>query len=479
LPHLPESAAVGDVSNDVDVIVIGAGPVGENAAERAVRGGMRTLLVDRELFGGECSYWACIPSKALLRPGHALAAARRLPGVPVGERLDPGPVLARRDEFIHDLDDSSQVDWARGAGIEIARGHGRLTGEREVTISHDGSDTVITANHAVIVCTGSVPRAPHIDGLDQVPYWGSREATNAKQVPSSMVVLGGGVVGVEMAQAWARLGARVDLVLSGARPLPRFEPFVGDLLFEAFAEDGITVHRDASAVAASHSAAGAQLTLDDGKTVSGEVLLVATGRRPNTSDIGLDAVGLSPGATLAVDDSGQVEGVPWLYAAGDVTGRAPLTHQGKYAARITGEVVALRARGESVDLRPWSRHQSTADHYAVPQVVFTDPEVGFVGRTAAQAAEDGLSTKVVDVDIATAGSYLHADGYRGKARIVVDEERRVLVGVTFVGQDVADLVHSATIAVAGEVPMDRLWHAVPSFPTISEVWLRLLESYGL
>ncbi|WP_166659337.1 dihydrolipoyl dehydrogenase family protein [Labedaea rhizosphaerae] len=462
------------------MIVIGAGPVGENAADRAVRGGLRTLLVDRELFGGECSFWACIPSKALLRPGHALAAARRLPGVPVGERLDPGPVLARRDEFIHNLDDTSQVDWAKGAGIEVARGHARLTGEREVTISRVGEpDTVVTANHAVIVCTGSVPRAPRIDGLDQVPYWGSREATNAKQVPSSMVVLGGGVVGVEMAQAWSRLGARIDLVLSGSRPLPRFEPFVGELLLAAFAEDGITVHRDASAVAAAGTDDGVSLTLSDGSVLSGERLLVATGRRPNTDDIGLEVAGLSPGSTLAVDDSGQVEGVPWLYAAGDVTGRAPLTHQGKYAARITGDVVAARARGESVDLSPWSRHQSTADHYAVPQVVFTDPEVGFVGRTAEQAASAGLNTKVVDVDIETAGSYLHADGYRGKARLVVDEDRRVLVGVTFVGQDVADLLHSATIAVAGEVPVDRLWHAVPSFPTISEVWLRLLESYGL
>jgi dihydrolipoamide dehydrogenase len=387
-------------------------------------------------------------------------------------------VLARRDYFTGEGDDAGQVEWARGAGIDPVRGYGTLTGEREVTIRRDGEpDQVVTAAHAVIVCTGSVPVKPKVTGLDRVHYWGSREATAAKEVPESLVVLGGGVVGVELAQAWARLGSRVDLVISGSRPLPRFEPIAGDLVLEGLAGDGVTVHRDARAVRAEQDGEGPiRLTLDGGTTLVSQRLLVATGRKPNTASLGVDVVGLTPGEALSVDDTGQVSGVSWLYAAGDVTGRAPLTHQGKYAARIAGDVVAARARGDEIDTTPWSRHQATADHSAVPQVVFTDPEVGFVGVTAAQA---GDSARVVDVDIAVAGSSLHADGYTGKARLVVDKSREVIVGATFVGPDIAELLHSATIAVAGEVPMSRLWHAVPSFPTISEVWLRLLEAYGL
>ncbi|GHF88822.1 dihydrolipoamide dehydrogenase [Amycolatopsis bartoniae] len=458
-----------------DVVVIGGGPVGENAADRAVRGGLRTALVDHERFGGECSYWACIPSKALLRPGNALAAARRLPGVPVGATIDPAKVFERRDSFTHGGDDASQVEWARGAGIDVVRGHARITGEREVTVD---ADRVLRARHAVVVCTGSVPKTPDIPGLDEVPVWGSREATTASEVPARLAVLGGGVVGVEMAQAWARLGARVDLVVSGPRPLPRYPEFAGDLVVAGLRADGVRVHLDSGLVRASEVDGAARLELTDGQTLTADKLLVATGRRPATDELGLESVGLKAGSTLAVDDTGLVSEVDggWLYAAGDVTGRAPLTHQGKYAARAVGDVIAAKAAGEVVDTAPWSQYTSTADHYAVPQVVFTDPEVASVGLAA---AEEGEPHRVVDVDIAVAGSALHADGYTGKARMVVDTEREVLVGVTFVGQDVAELLHSATIAVVGEVPLRRLWHAVPAFPTMSEVWLRLLETYGL
>jgi dihydrolipoamide dehydrogenase len=227
---------------------------------------------------------------------------------------------------------------------------------------------------------------------------------------------------------------------------------------------------------------GVHLQLDDGSTVSGDELLVATGRRPATSDLGLETVGLEPGQTLTVDDSGVVEGLDgnWLHAVGDVNGRAPLTHQGKHQARIVGSVVVARARGELPDtIAAWTAYSLAADHVAVPQVVFTTPQVASVGRTAAEAGEAGLRTRVVDLDIDVAGAYLHRESYSGKARFVVDEDRRVLVGVTFVGPDVAELLHSATVAVAGEVPLERLWHAVPSYPTISEVWLRFLEEYGL
>jgi pyruvate/2-oxoglutarate dehydrogenase complex dihydrolipoamide dehydrogenase (E3) component len=458
-----------------DVVVIGGGPVGENAADRTVRGGLKTALVDHERFGGECSYWACIPSKALLRPGNALAAARRLPGVPVGDALDAAAVFKRRDSFTSKGDDSSQVEWARGAGIEIVRGHARLTGEREVTVD---ADRVLRATHAVVVCTGSVPRPPDIPGLDEIPVWGSREATSASEVPERLAVLGGGVVGVEMAQAWARLGSQVDLIITGARPLPRYPDFAGDLVVAGLRADGVRVHANSGLVRASEVDGAARLELTGGDTLTADKLLVATGRRPATEDLGLESLGLKPGATLTVDDTGVVSDVDdgWLYAAGDVTGRAPLTHQGKYAARALADVITARAAGKPVDDSPWSQYTSTADHHAVPQVVFTDPEVASVGL--AEPAK-GKPHKVVDIDIAVAGSALHADGYTGKARMVVDTEREVLVGVTFAGQDVADLLHAATIAIVGEVPLRRLWHAVPAFPTISEVWLRLLETYGL
>ncbi|WP_199730614.1 dihydrolipoyl dehydrogenase family protein [Amycolatopsis panacis] len=458
-----------------DVVVIGAGPVGEVAAERAARGGLKVALVEHERFGGECSYWACIPSKALLRPGNLLAAAKRMPGVPIGDELDAARVLARRDWFTGKGDDTGQVEWARGAGIEPIRGHGRVTGEREVTV---GDDQVLIARHAVIVCTGSVPRLPPIPGLDAIRPWGSREATSASEVPARLGVLGGGVVGVEMAQAWARLGARVDLVITGPRPLPKLPDFAGDLLLDGLREAGVRVHASSGLREVSVVDGGTALTLVDGTELVVDELLVATGRAPATGEVGLDVLGLPASGPLAVDESGRVSAVDggWLYAAGDVTGRALLTHQGKYGARVAGDTVAARARGAEVPTEPWSRYSATADHHAVPQVVFTDPEVTSVGLTEAR---EGSADRVVDIDIAVAGSSLHADGYAGKARMVVDTERGVVLGVTFVGQDVSELLHSATIAVVGEVPLDRLWHAVPAFPTISEVWLRLLEAYGL
>jgi dihydrolipoamide dehydrogenase len=468
-----------------DVVVLGGGPVGENAAQRAVDGGLTVTMVEAELVGGECSYWACMPSKALIRTGQAVAAVRRLPGTTA--TYDPAAVLARRDSFTSGWDDAGQVSWAEGAGITVLRGHGRLDGERRVVVdTGDGATTELRARVAVVVATGSVPREPSLPGLDRTRHWGSREATSAKEVPGRLVVLGSGVVGCELAQAWRRLGAEVTLVARGERVLAAVEPAAGELVRAGLEADGVVLRLGSSPTEVSRDDDGVlHLTLDDGTVLDADELLVATGRGPATGDVGAGTVGLTPGEPFAVDDTGLVQGVAqegWLYACGDVTGRAPLTHQGKYQARAVGSAIVARHRGElgaTEQPAAWSRTVSTADHGAVPQVVFTDPEVAAVGRTAAQAQEQGLPHRVVEIDIAVGGSSLWADGYTGKATMVIDTERDVVLGVTLCGPDVGELIHAGTVAVVGEVPLDRLWHAVPSYPTISEVWLRLLEAAGL
>ena len=469
------------MAQSFDVVVIGGGPTGENAADYAHRAGMSVAMVEAELVGGECSYWACMPSKALLRTGHAVAAARRLPGV-VAES-DPAAVLKRRDGFTHDWHDDSQVDWAEGAGLTVVRGRGRLAGERVVAVEgQEGNGTVtLRARHAVVMATGSVPVRPPLAGLDSVRTWSSREATAAHAVPRRLGVLGGGVVGCELAQAWRRLGSEVVLLVRGPRLLSGMEPFAGERVADALRAEGVDVRLSTSPDSvAPDGSDGAAIALSiGGGTVVVDELLVATGRRPNSADVGLDTVGLEPNHALEIDDSGLVAGVDgqWLYAAGDVTDRTPLTHQGKYQGRIVGAAIGARAAGTPLDTRPWGEHSATADHAAVPQVVFTDPEVASVGRTAEQARAAGLDCVVIDLPIAVAGSSLQADGYDGAVRMVVDRSREVVVGLTFVGQDTAELLHAATIAVVGEVPLGRLWHAVPAYPTMSEIWLRLLEQY--
>lgn len=463
-------------------MVIGAGPVGENVADRAKQGGLSVVVVESELVGGECSYWACMPSKTLLRSGAALRSARDVDGArqAVTGTVDVAAALRRRDAIVHEWNDASQVDWLQGAGIDLVRGHGRLTAEREVSVTTpDGGEIALRARHAVVISTGSAALLPDIDGLKDAAPWTSRDATGVRDVPSSLAILGAGTVGCEMATLFASFGCEVTLIARSAL-LGAMEPFAGEAVTEALRQAGAQVRTGVDVTTVSREPGGdVILTLSDGSEVRAAEVLVSTGRVPRTADVGLETVGIAPGSWLDVDDTLRVRGVDWLYAVGDVNHRALLTHQGKYQARAAGDVIAARAHGHDVDDAPWGRHVATADHSAVPQVTFTDPEIASVGHTEASARAAGLEVRVVDYDLSwVSGASTHADHYRGRARAVFDPRRRVLVGATFVGPDIAELLHSATIAVVGEVPVDRLWHAVPAYPTVSEVWLRWLEELG-
>jgi pyruvate/2-oxoglutarate dehydrogenase complex dihydrolipoamide dehydrogenase (E3) component len=478
-------AAASTAERTYDVVVLGAGPVGENAAGRARRGGLSCVVVEPRLVGGECSFWACIPSKALLRPVNLAAATKRIRGVRPST-LDVTEVLARRDYWTSNWDDAGAKTWLDGEGIDLVRGHGRLAGDRRVEVEVPGGDPVVlVARQAVVVATGTSAAVPPIEGLREARPWTNIEATSAAGIPDRLVILGGGVVACEMAQAYSGLGSHVTLVERADRLLGRTEPFAGELVADGLRAAGVDVRLGTTVTKVARAAArigtdGGEVTVTtSGGTVTGDEVLAALGRHPTTDDIGLDRVGLTPGGYLDVDESmlvGSVEG-RWLYAVGDVNGRNLLTHMGKYQGRVCGDVIVARAKGEPDD-RPSMR--ASSDALGAPQVVFTDPEVCAVGLTEQAARSAGLDVKVVDVPMSSvSGAGLQADDYAGQARLVVDEKRRVVVGATFVGQDTSELVHSATVAVVGEVPLEQLWHAVPSFPTISEVWLRLLEAYGL
>ncbi len=463
---------------EFDAIVIGAGPAGEVAAGRIAAGGLRTAIVERELIGGECSYWGCIPSKTLLRPGDVIATARRVPGAAaaVTGEIDVEAALARRDYMTSSWDDAGQEPWLHDNHIELFRGTARLAGPRMVEVTAaDGTMTRLTAQRAVVLATGTRAFMPPIDGLAEAEPWTNREVTALKQVPGRLIVLGGGAVGVEMAQAVKRLGAAEVTVIEGApRLLAREEPFAGEQVAEAFAAEGITVRTETRVTAVRRRDDGSiRATLSDGSELAGDELLVAVGRRPATDDLGLDTVGLPPGKPVDVDDRLLATGIDWadgewLYAIGDCNGIALLTHMGKYQARIVADVIL----GKPITDR------SSRD--AVPRVTFTDPQVCAVGLTEAQAREKGLNVKVVDTPTGgVPGSYTRGEDQTGTCRLVVDADRDVIVGATFTGPELAELLHSATIAIVAQVPLADLWHAVPSFPTVSEVWLKLLESYGL
>ncbi|WP_018178651.1 dihydrolipoyl dehydrogenase family protein [Jongsikchunia kroppenstedtii] len=454
--------------NVFDVIVIGGGPAGENAAQYAIAGSARTAaIVEHELLGGECSYWACMPSKALLRPIEVAHTARNLSGIVKPVAIDAAELLRRRDSWAAHYSDAGQVRWAEKAGISVIRGRGTVSGERQVRVAGSDGERMLVAREAVVIATGTTAAVPA--ALADLQPWTSRDATAVKEVPESLVIVGGGVVACEAATWMAGLGCAVTMVVRGT-VLSNFDPEVGERVTAGLRAAGVDVRTGATVAASRRDPVGATevgrprgtpVAMEvDGETITAAEILVATGRRPAVNDLGLETVG--------VDDPHELSGVDWLYAVGDASFGPELTHWGKYQARLVGDEIAARAEGRAGPSAPRD--------VPVPQVIFTDPEVAAVGLTADQARERGIGTTVVEVEFSSvAGAMLLRDDAAGFARLVIDTARNTVLGATFVGPSVGELIHSATVAIVGRVPIDVLWHAVPSYPTAAEVWLRLLE----
>ena len=465
-----------------DVIVIGSAPVGRGLAAQTAAGGLSAVVVEEELFGGDCPFWACIPSKALLRPAEALESARMVTGAkeliakePV---VDARAAFERRDKFVRKWNDQFLVDLSLSQGVQILRGRGKLVGEKTVSVKNEnGEEITIIAKHAVVLATGSSPVIPNITGLSEVAYWTPREATSADTVPEHLIIVGAGAVGCEMASVFSDFGSRVSLICSSSEILPNCEPEAGKTVRETLEKHDVTIYLSVKAKEVrTEGSTKISVMLSNGEKISGSTLLIAAGRTPNSNNMGLESLGI--GLPIAVNESLAIKSArDWLFAVGDINGLSPMTHMGVYQAKIAANSILARARGQKIEALPWSRFANTANQHAVSQVIFTNPNVAFVGLTAAAARKKGINVRTVKVPFQFPGAWVHAEiNYEGWAQWVIDSEKSTLVGATFVGREAADLLYPSTVAVVGQITLDRLFHAVPSFPTMSEIYVALMSA---
>ncbi|KNB53873.1 dihydrolipoyl dehydrogenase family protein [Streptomyces caatingaensis] len=442
-------------AEEVDVVVIGMGPGGEHIAGSLAEAGLRVVGVEAELVGGECPYWGCVPSKMMIRAGNLLAEARRIPGMAGREQVAPDwtPVADRiRAEATDDWDDRVAADRFTGKGGRLVRGRGRLAGPGRVTVDGPDGRSTFTAVRGVVIATGSRPRVPPVPGLADVPFWTNRDAIAAKEPPRSLLVLGGGSIGVELAQVYARFGTDVTVVEAADALVPMEEPEAGELLARVLAAEGLTVRTGARAASVRYEGDAFALALEDGGELTGHRLLVATGRGADLSDLGLDTVGLDPGAASLRTD-GLMHAGHALWAAGDVTGHGAFTHVAMYEA----DIVIRAVLGES---------GPEADYRALPRVTFTDPEIGAVGLTEHAARERGLTVRTGLAQVpSSARGWIHKAGNEGFVKLVEDAERGVLVGATTAGPMGGEVLYGLAVAVQAEVPVERLRHMIYAYPT--------------
>jgi len=444
-----------------DVIIIGMGCGGDTAAGRLLAAGRRVAVVERELIGGECSYWACIPSKTLLRGPEVRAEAGRAAGVAT-PALDWAGLRDYRDFMVRHLDDSAQVKGYEQAGATVIKDAARLAGPGQV----EAGGQLLEADH-VVIATGSQPLRPAIDGLDQVTVWTNREATNVRDIPSRVLLIGGSAVGVELGQFYSGMGAQVTIVQRADRLVDREDPRVGELAGQALSAEGVTVRTGVTPVSARKAGEMTVVTLDDGSQVETDVVILGAGRGPRTAGLGLDTAGvtLTGRGGVAVDD--RCRAGPGVWAVGDVTGVALFTHVAKYQGRVVADNILGRDHGASYE--------------GIPRVVFADPEIAAVGLTAAQAASRGISTATAEISVADSAdrSWTYERDPRGALGLLADRDRGVLVGAWAVAPLASEWIHQAALAIRARIPIGTLLDQVAQYPTYSEAYLVALEQLGL
>jgi pyruvate/2-oxoglutarate dehydrogenase complex dihydrolipoamide dehydrogenase (E3) component len=442
---------------EVDIVVIGMGPGGESAAGQLAEAGLVVAGVEARLVGGECPYWGCVPSKMMIRAGNLLAEGRRVTGMAGQAHVDPSwaPVARRiRDEATANWDDKVAADRFTGKGGILVRGHGRISAPGEVTVtpSAPGVPQVLRARRGIVIATGTAPAVPPIPGLAGTPFWTNREAIEAERVPASLVVLGGGAIGVELGQVFARFGSQVTVVEGADRLVPAEEPEAGDLLAEVLGRDGIAVRTGQTAQQVAYDRTGFTVTLSGGGHVRGEQLLVATGRQADLAALSLGAVGIDE-TLRAIPVDGHLLAAPGVWALGDITGMGAFTHVSMYQA---GLVVAAVL----------GKDGPPAEYHAVPRVTFTDPEIGSVGLSEAAARGAGLTVRVGLTQIpASARGWIHKAGNDGFIKLVEDADHGILAGATSAGPAGGEVLSMLVLAVHAGVPVQRLREMIYAYPT--------------